>query len=90
MYIRKFALYLFVSPQHFEKVEDVYALNVSNATVEAVKRNDDATTLRMLFAKGFQSFQMFGLDFIGRLDFDGNTSITNDDIDLYSIVGTPI
>ena len=44
----------------------------------------------MLFTKGFQSFQMFGQDFIGRLDFDGNTSIANDDIDLYSIVGTPI
>ena len=78
------------SPELSEKVEDIDALDSSDAAVEDVEGHDNEAAVGMLFAKGFEAVQVAGLHLLGRLDLDSHTGIAQHGIYLKACVGAPV
>ena len=78
------------SPELTEEVEDIEALDVTNAAVEDVKGHNDEPAVGMFLGESLEALEMTGLDLLCGLDLDGHARITQHGIDFQTGVGAPI
>ena len=77
-------------PKHFEKIEDIHNLDLSDTARDSVARDDYASAIRKLIAIFFEVTHVLALHLIGWFYFDTYFRVSYYGIHFFAVVSMPI